>query len=86
MSDAKEVLGLEPEYSSFRSVKPDRDGFEQMLSQILINQRAALCGAQKSDNCFCYCTLVIGKRVLVLRECSTSKSPQNNVRLLQTER
>lgn len=37
MSDAKEVLGLDADYSSFKSVKPDRDGFEQMLHQILIN-------------------------------------------------
>jgi len=37
MSDTKEVLGLDADYSSFRSAKPDRDGFEQMLHQILIN-------------------------------------------------
>jgi Putative DNA-binding domain len=37
ISDAKEVLGLEADYASFRSVKRDWDGFEQMLRQILIN-------------------------------------------------
>jgi hypothetical protein len=37
MSDAKEVLGLDADYSSFKSVKSDRDGFEQTLHQILIN-------------------------------------------------
>jgi hypothetical protein len=37
MSDAKEVLGLDADYSSFGNVKRDRDGFEQVLHQILIN-------------------------------------------------
>jgi hypothetical protein len=36
MSDSKEILGLQPDYSSFKSVKPDRDGFEQTLLQIVI--------------------------------------------------
>ena len=36
VSDSKEILGLQPDYSSFKSVKPDRDGFEQALFQILI--------------------------------------------------
>jgi len=36
MSDTKEVLGLQADYATFRSVKPDRDGFEQMLRQVLI--------------------------------------------------
>lgn len=36
MSDSKEIIGLQPDYSSFKSVKPDRDGLEQVLLQILI--------------------------------------------------
>ena len=37
ISDGKKVLGLEADYASFKSAKPDRDRFEQMLRQILIN-------------------------------------------------
>jgi hypothetical protein len=37
ISDSKEVLGLQADYASFKSVKPDRDGFEQVLHGILIN-------------------------------------------------
>jgi hypothetical protein len=36
LSDAKEVLGLQADYVSFKSAKPDRDGFEQVLHQALI--------------------------------------------------
>jgi hypothetical protein len=32
----KEVLGLQADYASFKSGKPDRDGFELKLSDILI--------------------------------------------------
>lgn len=37
MSDTKLLLGLEADYASFDSVKPDRDGFEQVLDGVLIN-------------------------------------------------
>jgi len=37
ISDEKEVLGLDADYSSFKRAKPDRDGFELTLHQILIN-------------------------------------------------
>jgi predicted HTH transcriptional regulator len=37
INDSKEVVGLEADYRSFKNVKPDRDGFEQMLRQMLIN-------------------------------------------------
>lgn len=37
ISDSKEVLGLQADYASFKRLKPDRDGFEQALRQMLIN-------------------------------------------------
>jgi hypothetical protein len=37
MSDTKEILGLDADYSTFTSLKRDRDGFEQKLDQILIS-------------------------------------------------
>jgi hypothetical protein len=36
MSDTRQVLGLEADYASFKRIKPDRDGFEQVLHQIVI--------------------------------------------------
>jgi hypothetical protein len=36
ISDSKEVLGLQADYADFGSLKPDRDGFEQLLRGILI--------------------------------------------------
>jgi hypothetical protein len=36
ISDSKEILGLQPDYAALKSVKPDRDGFERTLQQILI--------------------------------------------------
>jgi predicted HTH transcriptional regulator len=36
LSDSKEVLGLQVDYASFKSLKPDRDGFEQAFCQVLI--------------------------------------------------
>jgi hypothetical protein len=36
ISDAKEILGLQADYATFKDGKPDRDGFELHLRQILI--------------------------------------------------
>lgn len=61
MSDTKEILGLDADYSTFTRVKRDRDGFEQMLDQILINAvgesrcvkgiRARFCSLQGKELC-----------------------------------
>lgn len=37
ISDAKEVLGLDADYASFKTTKPDRDGFELRLHSMLIS-------------------------------------------------
>jgi hypothetical protein len=37
ISDSKEVLGLQADYATFKSVKPDRDGFELTLRQAIIS-------------------------------------------------
>ena len=37
MSDGKQVLGLEADYASFKTTKPDRDGFELRLHSMLIS-------------------------------------------------
>jgi hypothetical protein len=36
ISDSKQILGLQADYASFKSGKPDRDGFELRLREILI--------------------------------------------------
>jgi hypothetical protein len=63
MSDSKEVLGLQPDYASFKHVKPDRDGFEQALRQILI----AAIGGRQCVRCVktSFCTL-LGKELCVV--------------------
>jgi Putative DNA-binding domain len=61
ISDSKAVLGLQADYASFKSVKPDRDGFEQTLRQILIvavgerrcarSVKARFCSSQGKELC-----------------------------------
>jgi Putative DNA-binding domain len=64
LSDTKEILGLDADYSTFTRVKADRDGFEQMLHQILINAvgesrcvkgiKTRFCSLQGKELCVIY--------------------------------
>jgi predicted HTH transcriptional regulator len=70
MSDSKEVLGLQPDYTSFKSVKPDRDGFEQAFRQILIaaiGERRCVRWVKTS-----FCTL-LGKELCVVTVAPSSE-------------
>ena len=61
ISDSKQILGLQPDYATFKSVKPDRDGFEQTLHGIVIAAvgerrcarwiRTRFCSLQGRDLC-----------------------------------
>jgi hypothetical protein len=63
MSDAREVLGLEKDYATLDSVKPDRDGFEQALHGILIKTIGkSLCARYVKPN---FCSLQ-GKEICVI--------------------
>jgi hypothetical protein len=52
VGDRREILGLEPDYALQKSRK-DRDGFEQTLSQILINGIGEACFARFVKVSFC---------------------------------
>jgi len=61
--DNREILGLEPDYALQRSRK-DRDGFEQTLSQALINAFGEACFARFVKVNFC---AIAGKEICLVR-------------------
>jgi hypothetical protein len=63
VGDSREILGLEPDYALQRSRK-DRDGFEQTLSQILINAFGEACFARFVKVSFCS---IAGKEICLVR-------------------
>jgi len=63
VGDNREILGLEPDYALQRSRK-DRDGFEQTLSQILINAFGEACFARFVKVNFC---TIAGKEICLVR-------------------
>ena len=52
IDDRGQVLGLEPDYSTLKT-RPNRDGFEQMLQQVLIGAFGARCYAKWVKVRFC---------------------------------
>jgi hypothetical protein len=64
VNDQKEVLGLEADYSTFRSVKRDRDGFEQTLRQTAVNALGETAYAKCVRVRFCSLS---GKEICVVR-------------------
>jgi len=53
VNDQKQILGLDADYSTFKSVKRDRDGFEQTLRQILVNAVGEIIYAKCVKVTFC---------------------------------
>jgi hypothetical protein len=61
IADTKVVLGLEADYGTFKNIKPDRDGFEQALRDVLVraigetqyarNVRVRFCKVGEKDVC-----------------------------------
>jgi hypothetical protein len=52
MDDHKQVLGLEPDYSTLRSI-PNRGGFQQKLQQVLLEAIGERCLAKWLKIEFC---------------------------------
>jgi len=76
VDDQKQILGLDADYSTFKSVKRDKDGFEQTLRQILVNAVGETTYAKCIKVRFCK---VSGKEVCLVRVTPASEPVFVNV-------
>jgi hypothetical protein len=75
VDDRKQVLGLEPDYSTLNT-RPNRDGFEQKLQQVLISAIGERCYAKwvkvrfcsKQEKDFCIITVAPATEAIYPRE------------------